>query len=173
MHLPSFVTRHRHYGAMIYICALVGGTVLTWVPIARWASDSAALAMPSLMLVGFMYMQSHRRHLCETCIAELPLDPEKAVTRNRPWLWYAHLLNDTGVRVLVQLTAVLALILVCRLVLHGPVANVGLTVYGIYMVAGMWSTTVHTRLNAWCPWCNDPDDGDEEPAIDPQPVIFA
>jgi hypothetical protein len=111
----------------------------------------------------------HDSRLCGRCVAAAPLDPQAAIERWRPALWWAH---KTLWMSLATFAAVGWFIWLGQYH-HVPWWAWIPTVPAALVYAGVFiSARQHSRLYPWCPWCHWNDGGDEEIAPDvPAPTV--
>lgn len=158
-------SKASEYVPIVAVAAMPMGRDAPW-----WTS---VISFPLLAVVmtlgGASWYHSH--HLCEACIAGLPLDAQEQAARKIRWLRaYHHLYNNMGRSVLV-LAVGLALfwagLHVTWLRLSSGIEwNLGmLALFGWLEVASIPSN-IHARLQPACPMCRRRwgKDDDETPA---------
>ncbi|OLB82309.1 MAG: hypothetical protein AUI14_00810 [Actinobacteria bacterium 13_2_20CM_2_71_6] len=155
-----------HY-APWFLATLVGALiVLTLVPAASslvpWQALLALLA--AAIFLGLSVL-AHNRHLCERCIASLPLDASSVAGRYAVRFRVAHLFESK----LFALCYLVVLMGSSFLYSH-PVGRYGWAVAEASLVYLLLVYVTHQRLQPWCPYCKN---GGEEQAAPttPSPVF--
>jgi hypothetical protein len=146
--------KHRHYGEPLVIAVIAASGVVGWVPIPKGIWESIVTWVSMAALTGaFILRDAHAKgDLCETCITHMPLDMERAVQRNKGWLWTNHLFFDRSLWRLIWLGVMIGLIGVSLLV-HGILRNALMTGVDVLLIVELMAIYVHRRLYPWCPWC--------------------
>lgn len=143
--------RHaRHIGMFLpYLVQLIYG-VTTWFPdLPEWVT-----AIITVVAVGCVWIViQHSRELCDKCLGEMPLDPDKAVKRNMRPLWLIHHMKKPAIAMGVVFLASIAL------PKHWWETHVIADLLFAAVCYWMFAAMRHQRLQPWCPWCRD--DGDD------------
>lgn len=160
-----------HYGVHILIAAIVASIVLVLRPLP--ADQPAAAIVPLTLLAvvigSWPLMRSHDRHLCENCMAAMPLNAEETSARFRRRFQVAHIFADRRLAV-----AYLLGLIVSGLVLLGgavpqPAGQWLWAAIQSSMIYLVLSYSTHRTLQPWCPQCKGGGDGDRADAPDPLP----
>ncbi|MFE2169019.1 hypothetical protein ACFXB3_28790 [Streptomyces sp. NPDC059447] len=176
----TFRVGHRHSGyaweavaAVIVIVALLVSRGTGAVGLFTYMVGQILMIIPVTMQI-----RHHFAPPCAECVKAMPMNPaESARERGGPRLalWAAHaFFGSAGRTLLVGLAhvflAVLGSVPLYRLLdMDGAERRAYLfIIVGIVMtVAGTWMTRTHNRLAPWCPYCDDGDEDDGSPAVDP------
>jgi hypothetical protein len=154
-----------HY-APWFLATLVGALIaLTLVPAVSsfvpWQALAALLAVAIFLGLSIL---AHNRHLCERCIASLPLDASAAAGRYAVRFRVAHLF-ESKLFALCYLAAVVG----SSLLYSHPVGRYGWAVAEASLVYLLLVYVTHQRLQPWCPHCKN--GGEEQTApTTPSPV---
>ncbi|GLX17867.1 MULTISPECIES: hypothetical protein [Streptomyces] len=171
---------HRHSGyaleaaaAVVVIAALVATRGTGTVGLVVYAVGQLLMIVP-----GAMQIRHHFAPPCAECVKVLPLNPAESARepgRARRALWASHAFFGSVPRFgLVLLANASLAVLGCAPLYHllgmeGAQRRAYLfLIAGIVLtVATTWTTRTHNRLAPWCPYCDDGDEDEEEPAVDP------
>jgi hypothetical protein len=131
-----------------------------------WALLGAGLAVLTiLVMLGTMFADiRHNLGLCERCISDLPLDGSRQAEHRQRELRFVHFMRRRSFWLIVLMLAVG----------QGFVPSP----YGFILFGGLmalftyehFALLQHRRLQPWCPWCRDWDDGDDEEVETPTPT---
>ncbi len=154
-----------HYAPWL-LAALVGGlVVMTLVPAVSSAVpwQLLLLALAAAVYLGFSVL-SHNRHICERCIASLPLDASATAVRYAVRFRVAHLF-ERKLFALGYLSAVMTSAL-----LHShAVGRYGWALAESSLVYLLLVYVTHQRLQPWCPHCRNGGEEQTTPTT-PNPV---
>jgi hypothetical protein len=157
-----------HYGylglAVLVVTSVADNATAHHIRPLGWAASvSWGLWAAGMMLDA----RFHRSHLCERCVAETPLDWQRAVDRWDRALWLHH---AAGWQVLVLLPLGGTYFWVMFTQRPGPLIYVlgGVLIVVIGIISGV--DYKHRRLYPWCPYCHWGDGGDPEPSPEPEPA---
>lgn len=144
--------RHaRHIGMFLpYLMQVIYG-VTTWFPdLPGWITALVVLAAGGSIWVVIQ----HTRELCDKCLGDMPLDPDKAVKRNMRLLRLIHHMKKPAI--------VLGVIFIVSIALpkHWWEAHVLSDLLFVAITYWLFAVMRHNRLEPWCPWCRDDGDGD-------------
>lgn len=124
---------------------------------------SLGLSLALLVIATWMLMRQHERRLCEQCVAEIPLDVERAAEKARWRFRLAH----AGARpsfVVPYLGFLLATNFIPTA--EGRLIWAAAQLTMIYLVL---ASTTHHKLQPWCPMCREDGGGDHEDLNSPLP----
>jgi hypothetical protein len=154
-----------HY-APWFLATLVGAlTVLTLVPAASsFVPWPAPVALAAIAVFLGLSILAHNRHLCERCIASLPLDASTVAHRYALRFRVAHLFESK----LFALCYLAALVGSSLLASH-PVGRYGWAVAEASLVYLLLVYVTHQRLQPWCPHCKNGGEEQTTPTT-PSPV---
>lgn len=108
---------------------------------------------------------------------ELPLNPAEAARAG--WshraLQASHAMGGSKPRRIVLIVVLATLLALSPGLLYDVAGLDGVARWsdlflGLLLVIGVgisWVSRTHNRLAPWCPYCDDGDEGEEEPAVDP------
>jgi hypothetical protein len=154
-----------HYAPWL-LATLVGSLImLTLVPAAALYVAWPVLVGVLAVVVFLAYsLFAHNRHLCERCIASMPLDASTVAGRYAVRFRVAHLFER-------KLLALCYLIAVAgsSLLYSDPVGRYGWAMVQASLVYLLFVYVTHQRLQPWCPRCKN---GGEERTVPttPSPV---
>jgi hypothetical protein len=167
--------RHRHYGThaviayLLITIAIVPLTVTEVIPAAVYA------VMLAFGLLAWITRFRHNLgHLCDECIAQMPLVPQKRAEDLKPALWVMHLLNGRPVRALIVSTGTLIAALFAAYLLlsdHKVPYVILQEAVLLYLVTDVFAQHVHSKYRPWCPYCNGGGGGGRARADSPDPTI--
>lgn len=137
-----------------------------------WLADYDANAT-LILIITVLVLNSHLRRggLCLRCATNVPLDPQREVTRNK---WFLYQTHWSRRKFLLIFGACCALMWVGNFIngdhtsllnrlLHLPLDFMFYTI--------IWAAWIHHRLEPWCPYCRRWDEGgDPEFVPDPDPA---
>jgi hypothetical protein len=154
-----------HY-APWFLIALVGALiVLTLVPV---VSSYVAWQAPLVLLASAIFLSlstfAHNRHLCERCIASVPLDASKVAGGYSVRFRVAHLFE----RKVFALSYLAAVVGSSFLSAH-PVGRYAWAAAEASLAYLLLVSVTHQRLQPWCPYCRNGGDGRTAPTA-PSPV---
>jgi hypothetical protein len=157
-----------HYAPWLLGTLLSGLIVLTLVP-NGWSFVPLPVLLGLLVVTAYVAFAvfAHNRHLCERCIAALPLDASSAARRYGMRFRVAHLFEHK------LLAAGYLLIVVGSSVLYtDPVGRYEWAAVQATLVYLLVVYVTHQRLQPWCPGCRQ---GGEDVAtpITPMPISTA
>lgn len=174
----GFLKKHRHYGMRFLFVLLAASAVVDWLPLSYGVHKIVSYAFVPLVVAGILVNRLHDYgELCEQCAEETPLNPEKAVKRNRPWLKSFHSIYDDRRRFTIGSYVFLGLIVVSAIIF--PQYSVGSSITtdltAAVVAVLLLSNVSHRRLMPWCPWCHWGGDGrhEESPVVDPNVPVGA
>ncbi|MCM2390516.1 hypothetical protein [Streptomyces albipurpureus] len=165
------MNRFRHHGTRFYIGYLLVAMATCPIPLPTVPALVYSYVNSLASIVGVVLIHLHRRgNLCETCIAELPLNPQERAEspRVRSSLRVGHLLFDSPIVTAVGLTS-LAVMMIGAMLTTGllrVVLQEGVLVLLLLSTVQEYS---HSKYGPWCPWCDD-DEGDDEHRDQPAPA---
>jgi hypothetical protein len=148
------------------LAAVVG--LLIVVTVAPAASFLAAwqVLLVVLAVVAFLgyTIFVHNRHLCERCIASMPLDPSTEAVRYGLRFLVAHMFERRAFAF-----GYLAVVVGSSFLYGHPVGRYGWAAVEASLVYLLFVYVTHQRLQPWCPYCGN---GGEELAapVTPTPV---
>ena len=161
---------HHAWKFFIAWCA-VGGLPLFLTPV--WVS----VGVLPLLLLTWYAMHRHDRSLCERCLADWPLDPEKAVAKHQSSLAQFHVVADrifTTRRQMWIITLVLLTIGIGSAFLPQFLSDAwGMLINWLVIPWLFLISYRHRQLQPWCPWCKDDDGGSFSPDPVPDPSVKA
>ncbi|MFF4009436.1 hypothetical protein [Streptomyces sp. NPDC001717] len=176
----TFRVGHRHSGYALEAVAAVIVIVALLVSRGTGPAGLVTYMIGQILMIIPVTMQIRHRIAppCAECVKAMPLNPaESARERGGPRvaLWAAHTFFGSSPRIaLIALAhvslAVLDSVPLYRLLDMGGAerrAYLFLVVGIVMTVAGTWMTRTHNRLAPWCPYCDDGDEDEESPAVDP------
>lgn len=167
--LPNF--KHRHYGVRVMVLGVIAADVCGWIPLPDVAARIAAAASVWIMCAGILLVTSHRTGaLCETCISEMPLDPETQAERKRTWLLVSHVGAGSRRQAIALWGPFFVLSVANWFLLHGVAYQVVRDALDAILALSLWSVMVHGKLGPWCPFCRKPGGGDGEDEVVPDPA---
>lgn len=142
----------RHWSIVSVIIAAIVSAPLEWLPHRLWYIDGPMAAVQVLFFVGMIV---HLRDLCERCIGAMPLDPEKAINREKFFLWLNHAWW-------LRLTMIIEMLLTdVFLKADGVLDRSVNTWYDLWIALIFTAMLRHSRLEPWCPWCRGGGGGGE------------
>lgn len=94
----------------------------------------------------------HTAVLCETCIAEFPIDGDAQATKRMKYLAYNHNVNHALWKIAFLWGGAIFLGSQYKWLIGLP---------WVVTCFDVRARTFHRRLEPWCPWCRDEDDGFE------------
>jgi hypothetical protein len=154
--------RWGHWSPQLLIAAIAAVILLGLRP----PSQAPALLLTSVLLIAFvivtwLLMRQHDRHLCESCAASMPLNPAEVAARQTRRFWLVHRGNDP--RYLVPYLVVL----LGSNVLTSPTGRIIWALVQASMMYLIAATASHRKLQPWCPWCSEDGGGDLVPLSGP------
>lgn len=156
--------RLGHYSAQALMLEIAAAVFLGTQPIRQTPSGaSLSVSLVVLVLATWLAMRLHDRSLCEYCVAEIPLDVEKAAARARWRFWLAH--EGSRPHFVMPYFAVL----IGTNFLHGEQGRLVWALAQSSMVYLVMATSTHRKLQPWCPWCRDDGGGEDRAPLDPPP----
>lgn len=150
--------RHRHYGTNLIIAYLVVALFVTPLPLPDivWYPLFGLLAV--VFIVGQIAALRHTYgHLCEECIASMPLNPQERADKRKPALRVFHVMYNTPRRSIMTSTAQVALvtILITAAVTDlDVVKTITHEAIILLLLAIQVSTMEHSKYQPWCPYCH-------------------
>ena len=121
------------------------------------------IALFAFVVVSWLLMRKHDRHLCEQCAQSMPLNPAAQATRLRRRFWMSH--TGAEPRFLVPYL----IVLISSNFATTPIGRIGWALIQLSMIYLILSQSTHRRLQPWCPWCSD--GGGGEHVDDTPPVL--
>jgi hypothetical protein len=163
MSRAATLTAHSLPGLIIgFVVARIGAFL--HVP---YASGLAHL-IPFMVAAGVIALVFHLRKgaLCLRCIRSSPLNPQRAVERNKVFLYVAHWPRKKW---WIVWSACLSGTIAADF-FTGVVNDLLKTPMDVFFLVVMWGIWAHHRLAPWCPYCRGWDEGGEEELVpDPDP----
>jgi MFS family permease len=152
-----------HY-APWFIATLIGSLIgLTLLPsVAAHVGWQLLLALLGAVVLLALSMFAHNRHLCERCIASVPLDASGAAARYAIRFRVAHLFERRRYAV-----GYLTIVVGSSLLDVHPVGRYGWAVVQMSLIYLLVVYVTHQRLQPWCPYCRN---GGEELATPTTPT---
>jgi hypothetical protein len=156
-----------HY-ALYATAAIWGGLAGLYLATAAFLLSAAPIVFPAATLtllaalvVAALAHCAHNGNLCARCIAAWPLDGSAEAERHRSPLARHHSVRPS---LFAAVTAVAAMLVPDRPLL------LLLAVAAAVLARTSVDTLRHSRLQPWCPWCQDDDGPFREPSPDPMPT---
>lgn len=165
--------KHRHYGVHALIAAMLVSIAVDWVPMQSPVEKIVNNIGLVAVMAGIVMARAHTYgDLCEDCMEETPLDPERAVGRWRPALKGFHLIQDSRARSWTWFAILMAVMFapVPFVGSHHPVSKLTADLVILAIIGELLSGRAHSRLQPWCPWCHWRGKGDDEQVQSPAPV---
>jgi hypothetical protein len=138
-----------HY-APWFLAAVMGGLIV--LTLAPSVGAYVGWRAPMLLLVVAVFVAfsilDHNRHLCERCIASVPLDASSVAGRYALRFRIAHLFE----RKLFAVCYLAAVVGSAFLATH-PVGRYGWAVAEASLIYLLFAYVTHQRLRPWCPHC--------------------
>ena len=153
----SFLDVWGHYAGECMIVAIAGQIFAGLYPQRGLTGVVIGVAIMALLISSFLVMRRHDRRLCETCMAELPLNPEAVVQRQQMRFWVTHTGSEPKYLV-PYLVVVFGSSFAYNVIGRIPWAIIQATL--IYLILAQ---ITHRKLQPWCPWCKN--GGDRNPAL--------
>jgi hypothetical protein len=107
----------------------------------------------------------HEAILCETCIADFPLDGDAQATKHVRWLRFIH-------QGRARAGANVFLLVVLLVSFYPPLSWLIIAVW-LMLLAEILATGLHRRLEPWCPWCRNGGHDVDCPHATPVPTVEA
>jgi len=138
-----------HYAGECLVVAIAAQIGARIYPLSAAAAFMITTAILVTVIGSFLLMRRHDRGLCETCMAEMPLNPEAEVERKKMRFWVSHTGSEMK-----YIAPYLGIVLLCNfayeIIGFVPWAIVQSTL--IYLIL---SQVTHRKLQPWCPWCKN------------------
>lgn len=158
--------KERWRGARHWMMRLLAVFSLLYIPLEWWPKSPWYVAVPMIAvqsIVIFGYVM-HFREMCEKCIATMPLDPQKAIDKEKPLLWITH---KWWLRVGLLVASIATGALTKSTTVTHMACNSG---YDVWFSFTIFAQLRHSRLEPWCPWCRRGGGGDDESEEVPDPT---
>ena len=162
-------SRWGHWGAPLLIASIGAAIALCLHPLEAGTPQSVyvPVALLALVIASWLMMRKHDRHLCEHCMAAMPLNAMEQATRYQRRFAVAHAASSRPLLVIYMVILIGSNALV---VVGGTPGRIVWAAIQSSMVYLLVSYTSHRRLQPWCPWCSDGGGGEEqEDAPEPLP----
>lgn len=153
------LARHRHYGTGIVITYLVISIVVTPLPLPKAVQLVVYGGLFLVLVYGQVAALRHQfGHLCEKCMADMPLNPQEKAEKVKPLLRTAHALHFGTKRVVMTSVATLGLavaaVVLASTIGGGPLFVVTSEALLLLLLASHVSMNAHRKYAPWCPYCN-------------------
>lgn len=146
---PRFTDRWGHRSPALLSASIVAAIALGIRPAnATPLTALAAMALLVFVLVTWLLMRQHDRRLCESCVAELPLNAAQAASKYHRRFWAVHAGSNPWI------LGPYLVALVGTNFLMSPLGRIAWAVMQASMVFLILSHTTHRRLQPWCGWCS-------------------
>ncbi|MDT4989025.1 MAG: hypothetical protein QOI74_3119 [Micromonosporaceae bacterium] len=134
------------------LATLVGSLiVLTLVPAASsYVAWQVVMVVFAVVIFLALSILAHNRHLCERCIAAMPLDAATVAGRYAVRFRVAHLF-ERKLFALCYLTTVVG----SALLYFHPIARYGWAAVQASLIYLLLVYVTHQRLQPWCPHCRN------------------
>lgn len=144
-----------HHAPDVLSLCVVAAVVIGLRPPPAALAVTLPLALASIVLTSWVMLRRHERHLCERCLAALPLDASERAERYGRRLQLAH----AGA----QPAAVIAYlaVLIGTNFIPGPVGRVSWVLAQSTLIYVIRSHVTHRQLQPWCRWCREDGPGDD------------
>lgn len=156
--------RWGHFAPQLLSLAIIG-SILLGVRSAEPTTLSllASIALLLFVILTWLLMRQHDRHLCEQCARSIPLNAAERAARYRLRFAITHAGSD------LRLVGLYLLVLLASngllMVPHG-----GRWVWAAIqtsMIYLIMSHATHRRLQPWCPWCSEGGGGTDVADVEP------
>lgn len=169
--------KHRHYGRIVMIWAMLAGIPIIWMDLGGWPGKILSYAQLMVMTGGMLMSMRHRTAgLCEKCIEHMPLDGAEQAQKRQGALKTMHVLwQGRGQNMVWFLIGVVLLATAGAFAPAGVLRHMADSVMMLPLVALFIGYHVHERLQPWCPFCHWGNGGEEEPSpeITPSSPVLA
>lgn len=161
--------KHRHYGRLVVIWAMLAGIPLVWLDLEGWVGKTLSTVQLFVMMGGILMLFQHGRGpLCEKCIDQMPLNGQEKAAQRRGVLKAMHTLWD-GHNLLWFMLVIIALSFASVFIPSEVLRHTADTIMSLPLVLLFMGYHVHERLQPWCPFCRwgRGDEDEESPAPTP------
>jgi hypothetical protein len=156
--------KHRHYGRLVVIWAMIAGIPITWLDLTGWPERITSYVQILVMATGIILNMRHRTGaLCNQCIQQMPLDGAEQAEKRHKVLKTLHALWE-GQRMLWFLLVIMALIFAGTYAPDGALRHTADSFSLLPLVVLFIAYHIHERLQLWCPFCHWGNGGEEEPS---------
>ena len=150
-----------HYGTESLIVAIAGSIAVGVYPPPGLFALTAPLALVLFVIGSWLLMRRHDRHLCERCMASMPLNPAEDAARMRNRFWMAH--TGSEPRFLIPYFAVIF----GASLAFNTIGRIPWAIIQSSMIYLVLSHSTHRKLQPWCPWCSEGGGGSRVDTPDP------
>jgi hypothetical protein len=152
-----------HHAGQVLMAAILAMVGLRFYPLSAWLVLAASVILVCAVLLAWLLMRQHDRHLCERCVRSMPLNPSEEALRLRRRFWLAH--TAAQPRFLIPYLVVL----VGSNFATSTAGKIAWAVIQLSMIYLIIAHATHRRLQPWCPWCSPDGGGDLVANKDPVP----